>query len=71
MELSLSDRGIYPHSPESSSLPSSISSSYDPMSLSSQLQVLGETGETLTEEEEPLPEDPLAYGTCVLLIVLL
>lgn len=35
---------------------------YKPQTLSSQLLILGRTGETLAEEEEPLPEEPIPYS---------
>ena len=66
LELSMSDLEPLPSSSLSDS--SLLAPSYDSQSLSSQLLVLGQTRETLTEEEEP--EDPLPYGTCAVVYTL-
>lgn len=42
--------------------PSPPVSQYKPHTLFSQLLILGRTGETLAEEEEPLPEEPIPYS---------
>lgn len=45
--------------------PSLLAVQYEPHSLSSQLLVLCRMGETLTEEEEPYPEEPIPYSKCL------